>query len=70
MAKEIVWTGAKGRLLAVERPCPCGCDERDGNKGVGYINGSTADGSGFSIWIESEDVFQAALAVLQEVDRG
>ena len=40
------------------RPCSCGCDERDGRAGVGYLTGSDAAGNGFTIWIESEEVFQ------------
>jgi hypothetical protein len=57
-AKEIVWQGEEDRLLQVCRPCSCGCDERDGRAGVGYLTGSDAAGNGFTIWIESEEVFQ------------
>jgi hypothetical protein len=42
----------------VRRPCPCGCDDRGGRGGVGYLTGSDAAGNGFTIWIESEEVFQ------------
>jgi len=57
-AKEIVWQGEKDRLLQVRRPCSCGCDDRGGRLGVGYLTGSDAEGNGFTIWIESEEVFQ------------
>jgi hypothetical protein len=57
-AKEIVWQGEEDRLLQVRRPCSCGCDDRDGRGGVGYLTGSDAAGNGFTIWIESEEVFQ------------
>ena len=56
-AKEIVWQGEKDRLLQVRRPCSCGCDDRGGRGGVGYLTGSDAAGNGFTIWIESEEVF-------------
>jgi hypothetical protein len=57
-AKEIVWQGEKDRLLQVRRPCPCGCDDRGGRGGVGYLTGSDAAGNGFTIWIQSEEVYQ------------
>jgi hypothetical protein len=56
-AKESTWHGEKDRLLQVCRPCPCGCDDRGGRTGVGYLTGSDAAGNGFTIWIESEEVF-------------
>ncbi len=56
--KEITWKGEKDRLLQVRRPCSCGCDERDGSPGVGYITGSDKAGNGFTVWIESEEVYQ------------
>ena len=56
-AKEILWQGEKDRLLQVRRPCSCGCDDRGGRGGVGYLTGSDAAGNGFTIWIESEEVF-------------
>lgn len=55
--REIVWEGEKDQLLEACRRCPCGCDDRDGRGGVGYLAGSDAEGNGFSIWIESEEVF-------------
>ncbi|RJR44301.1 MAG: hypothetical protein C4567_04345 [Deltaproteobacteria bacterium] len=58
MTKEITWKGEKSRLLQVCRPCPCGCDVRDGRPGVGYLTGSDDGGNGFTVWIESEEVYQ------------
>lgn len=43
------------RPLTLNRPCPCGCDERDGPM-VGYLNVLT-DGVGVTIVIEDEDTF-------------
>ncbi len=56
---EFIWSGEKERELALSRPCSCGCDERDGFKGVGYLTGSNEKGEGFTIWLEDEAVFQA-----------
>ncbi len=64
--KEITWVGEKNRPLSLRRPCSCGCDERDGKKGVGYLTGSTPLGNGFSIWIKSEKVYQAIRKVLRQ----
>ena len=57
---QYTWKGEKNRSIQVVRPCPCGCDERDGFRGVGYITGSDKDGNGFTIYIRSEEVFQVA----------
>jgi hypothetical protein len=57
-AKEFTWQGEKDRILQVRRPCPCGCDDRGGRRGVGYLTGSDAEGSGFTVWIESEEVYR------------
>lgn len=57
--KEIAWDkGETDRPLMAVRPCSCGCDRRYGDYGVGYLTGSDKDGYGFTIWIESEIVFQ------------
>ncbi len=56
--KELTWQGEKERVLQVRRPCPCGCDDRGGRPGVGYLTGSDSDGRGFTVWIESEEVFR------------
>jgi hypothetical protein len=53
-SKEFTWQGEKDRLLQVCRPCPCGCDDRGGRPGVGYLTGSDEEGNGFTIWIESK----------------
>lgn len=57
MAKQLAWGGLNldlDRPVQVRRPCSCGCDERDGCQGVGYITGG-----GFTLWIEEEPVYQA-----------
>lgn len=62
--QQLTWQGDEERPVQTWRPCPCGCDLRDGAYGVGYLSGSTPDGRGFSIWIEDEEVYQAVQAVL------
>jgi hypothetical protein len=62
--KEITWQGEKDRRLQACRPCPCGCDDRGGRAGVGYLTGSDAEGNGFTVWIESEEVFQRLAKLL------
>lgn len=49
---------AQKRPFGLWRPCSCGCDLREGNKGVGYLHG-IKNGMGVSIWIENEKVFEA-----------
>jgi hypothetical protein len=56
--KQFTWKGEKDRPLQVLRPCHCGCDNRGGRLGVGYLTGSDEEGNGFTIWIESEEVYQ------------
>jgi len=45
-------------VLELNRPCECGCDFRDGVKGVGYIFASAGRGRGCTIWIEDEEVYR------------
>ena len=67
---QFIWNGGDpGRSLMLRRPCSCGCDERDGSKGAGYLTGATKDGRGFTVWIESEEVYQAIMAVAMEQGR-
>ena len=61
---QFTWKGAKSRVLAVKRPCDCGCDQRDGGHGAGYLTGSDAEGNGVSVWIQDEEVFQALRALV------
>jgi len=68
--KEITWKGEKNRLLRVCRPCSCGCDDRGGRPGVGYFTGSDAEGNGFTVWIESEEVYQRLERLLAENNGG
>ena len=58
MGKEILWKGEESRSLTLSRPCSCGCDQRSSNHGVGYLTGSHPDGSGFTIWIKKEKLYQ------------
>jgi len=63
--KQIKWNGDKGRPLQVCRPCECGCDARKGlTEGVGYITGSDEHGNGFTVWIESEELFSVISTVI------
>jgi hypothetical protein len=52
------WKGEPNRMFRIQRPCSCGCDERDGKKGVGYITGSDKNGNGVTIWIADEKVYR------------
>jgi hypothetical protein len=58
MGKEILWKGEKDHNIVLSRPCPCGCDRRYGNHGVGYLTGSLNDGEGFTIWIRKEAMYE------------
>ncbi|KKL82617.1 hypothetical protein LCGC14_1982990 [marine sediment metagenome] len=56
--ENFTWNGEVNRPLTLARPCSCGCDQRGGEKGVGYLTASDKDGNGFTLWLEDEDVFQ------------
>ena len=56
--RVVIWNGQHNRLLSLYRPCVCGCDERNGKHGVGYISASDGDGRGFTLWIEEEKTFK------------
>lgn len=64
------WTdGEQSRPLRLNRPCECGCDQRDGYKGVGYLTCSDENGDGLTVWILTEQAFVLAsnwLLQLQE----
>mgnify|MGYP001571230126 CR=1 FL=1 len=63
----IFWKdGEKSRPLRLMRPCPCGCDARDGVIGAGYLTASSKDGHGFSLWIKSEKVFHLLQKALRQ----
>ena len=64
MSKQEAWKGETDRPLGVHRPCSCGCDERAGYQGYGYLTGSDAEGNGFTLWIEDEEVFEAVRAIV------
>jgi len=68
--KEISWKGEKNRLFQVCRPCSCGCDDRGGRSGVGSLTGSDDEGNGFTVWIESEEVYQRLERLLIERQGG
>ena len=56
--QQFIWNGEKNRKFALCRPCSCGCDFREGKKGVGYLTGSNKRGKGFTVWIENEKLFK------------
>ena len=64
MVSSTAWIGEKNRPMSLRRPCECGCDRRDGNNGVGYLTGSDANGHGFTVWIESEVVFERIASLM------
>lgn len=53
---DLAWNGERNREFNVYRPCPCGTCST-GRKGVGYLSASDANGDGFTIWIQDENVF-------------
>ncbi len=48
MKKELTWNGEKNRTLSLCRPCSCGCDEKNGKIGRGYLTGSDNKGNEFT----------------------
>ena len=48
---------AQDRDLTVQRPCPCGCDNRDDPDMVGYVH-AIRDGVGVTIVITDEEIYQ------------
>lgn len=64
---QFTWEdGERKRKFKLYRPCPCGCDSRGGLKGVGYLTGSDKKGNGFTLWVESEEVYQSIEKVMAE----
>ena len=49
-----LWTPETEREIGMARPCECGCDSREGYKGVGYLTAT-----GISVWVHSEIGYQA-----------
>ena len=68
MMQQFTWRGEENRKFRLQRPCVCGCDERDGYHGVGYLTGSDALGRGVTVWITDEDVYQALARVFPQVE--
>lgn len=64
--RELTWQSTEARILELCRPCECGCDFRDGVKGVGYLIGSGSDGKGITVWIEDEETYQRLQVILEE----
>jgi len=64
------WKGDFGRTPRVQRPCECGCDLRDGAKGVGYLTGSDSDGNGFTLWITDEKLYKTMEKAFQQAKKG
>lgn len=64
-----LWKGDPGRTPRVQRPCDCGCDLRDGAKGVGYLTGSDDKGNGFSLWITDEKVYKVMEKAFQQAKK-
>lgn len=61
---HLAWTGEKARPIKVYRPCDCATCKRDNKNQIGFLSGSDGNGVGFTIWLESEEVFQAVATVL------
>jgi hypothetical protein len=52
------------REISLYRPCFCGCDNREGSPGVGYITAS-GGGEGVTIFIDNEEDYQAIRKVFE-----
>lgn len=70
-----LWSGPdtdKERPVRVQRPCPCGCDLRDGpladGRAVGYVTGSDPQGNGFTIYLPDEATYAMFAAIFGERD--
>jgi len=70
---QITWVESdnEGRPLTVNRPCSCGCDLRDGKHDnyAGYIMGSTGAGTGFTIWIKEEEIYQVISDMIRNLKK-
>ena len=60
----VAYLYAQERPLTIQRPCPCGCDNRDAPDMVGYIHAIT-DGKGFTIQIDDEDTYTHIATILK-----
>lgn len=67
MNQQLTWRGEPNRPLSLSLPCDCGCDRREGHVEVGYLTGSDATGHGFTIWIETQAVFDRLAAALARI---
>jgi hypothetical protein len=56
---------AQERPLTVQRPCPCGCDNRDAPDIVGYVH-AIRDGVGVTIEITDEETYQIVERVFND----
>ena len=63
---DFIWNdGEKNRQLKVYLPCPCGtCSST--RQGVGYLSFSDANGHGFTVWIQNEQVFLRLRSALRQ----
>jgi hypothetical protein len=70
-AEIAIWGGKddptidQNRPLRAQRACPCGCDERDGKKVIGYVTGSK-NGQGLTIFAPDEATYQTMAAIFGE----
>jgi hypothetical protein len=59
-----LWQGPnvdQNRPVRAQRPCPCGCDLRDGPM-VGYVSGSV-NGKGITLVAQDESTYQRFVEV-------
>jgi hypothetical protein len=58
------WNGERDRAVRLQRPCECGCDERDRSERlVGYLTGSDSNGEGFTLYMPDEATYQRFASV-------
>lgn len=63
---QFIWKGEGERELQLSRGCGCGTCQQAMAGAVGLLTGSTAEGEGFTILIEDEDVYQRLSQVALE----
>jgi len=57
---------SKKPFLRVQTKCSCGCDDRGGDRGVGYVIGMDAKGRGFTIWIRDDETMRRFKQALRD----
>lgn len=69
-SKEEVESGVvrSNPAITLSRPCDCGCDDRDGSPGVGYLIITSGDGEGITIHFENERDYRVVYNALEHFE--